>query len=312
MSKLERLLNLSALLLNSQRPVSADYIASTIEGYPQDPASFRRAFERDKDELRGMGIRIEVAELVDADKRARNKDVGYVIADDGFYLPDPALTPDEMMALQLAATLVHVGDFDHTDAFRKLGGLDASVDLNQPVVEVPATPNLAVLFQAASEHRSATFGYKGSVRIVEVHRLELLRGNWYATGYDQTREGSRSFRVDRIEDQVQLGEPLISPHPQESHEVELEPWRYRFGTSTPVTLAVDAPYLRQVASFLGVELDESQSDLPQELHVEVFETSSFVRAILAFFDHVEILEPAELRNEMISYLTGLNAHHRTS
>ena len=53
-AKVERLLNLSAALLAAERPLSAQDIARRVPGYPEDQASFRRAFERDKDDLRHL------------------------------------------------------------------------------------------------------------------------------------------------------------------------------------------------------------------------------------------------------------------
>jgi proteasome accessory factor B len=61
MQRIERLLNLIAALLDSARPMTAEEIRSRIAGYDQaNHEAFRRAFERDKDALRGMGIPLEV------------------------------------------------------------------------------------------------------------------------------------------------------------------------------------------------------------------------------------------------------------
>ncbi|NLA35850.1 MAG: WYL domain-containing protein, partial [Actinobacteria bacterium] len=54
--KIERLLNLTAMLLETRRPLTVEEIGSKMQGYPADPDSFRRQFERDKDELRSAGV----------------------------------------------------------------------------------------------------------------------------------------------------------------------------------------------------------------------------------------------------------------
>ena len=60
MSKIERLLNLTAVLLDTERPLTAQEIRSQVEGYGVEDSGFNRMFERDKDDLRSMGVPIEV------------------------------------------------------------------------------------------------------------------------------------------------------------------------------------------------------------------------------------------------------------
>ena len=72
MAKLERLLNLTAALLETERPLTADDIHKRIEGYPPAHASFHRAFERDKDDLREMGIPISLIAIPGSDPPGRS------------------------------------------------------------------------------------------------------------------------------------------------------------------------------------------------------------------------------------------------
>ena len=61
MRRIERLINLIAALLDSDRPMTAEDIRARIAGYDQENYdAFRRAFERDKDALRAMGIPLEL------------------------------------------------------------------------------------------------------------------------------------------------------------------------------------------------------------------------------------------------------------
>ncbi|MGH2687534.1 MAG: helix-turn-helix transcriptional regulator, partial [Actinomycetota bacterium] len=106
MRKAERLLNLVAMLLETSRPVTAQQIRETIPGYDQGNwETFKRMFERDKDELREMGIPLE---LVATD--AWEVEEGYRIPKDRYYLPELRLEEDEMAALVLAAGLVRMQD----------------------------------------------------------------------------------------------------------------------------------------------------------------------------------------------------------
>ena len=89
MHKVERLVNLIALLLNTRRPLTVEEVRNTVPGYQQeDYSSFKRMFERDKEELRSLGIPIE----------RRFTDVweieeGYLISKDRYYLPELDLDP---------------------------------------------------------------------------------------------------------------------------------------------------------------------------------------------------------------------------
>ena len=67
MDKLERLLNLTAALLDADRVLSANELRHRIGGYPEAKASFRRTFERDKEDLRKMGIPLRVENVPGAD-----------------------------------------------------------------------------------------------------------------------------------------------------------------------------------------------------------------------------------------------------
>ena len=118
MAKLERLLNLTAALLETTRPLSADELRQRVPGYPEAKTSFRRAFERDKDDLRDMGIPLQL-ELIERDGLQVD---GYRIPKDEYYLPDPDLTADELAALHLAASTVLIGGQQGSEALWKLGG----------------------------------------------------------------------------------------------------------------------------------------------------------------------------------------------
>src|SRR5688572_4659287 len=116
--KLERLLNLTALLLDARLPLPAAEIQRQLE-YPEDKASFRRAFERDKDELRSMGIPIRIERVPGTLPEVD----GYLIPRDEYSLRDPGLTTEELAALHLAASAVQVEGLPATEGLLKLGGL---------------------------------------------------------------------------------------------------------------------------------------------------------------------------------------------
>ncbi|MGH2755993.1 MAG: helix-turn-helix transcriptional regulator, partial [Actinomycetota bacterium] len=105
MRRIERLINLIAALLDTERPMTAQEIRDRIAGYDQaNFEAFRRAFERDKEALRTMGIPVEMRHT-GLDGLAEQPD-GYIIPKERYYLPQIDLEHDEMAALRLASDAV--------------------------------------------------------------------------------------------------------------------------------------------------------------------------------------------------------------
>ncbi len=98
--KSERLLNLLITLLVSRTYVTKERIRTVVEQYREaGDEAFEKMFERDKDELRSLGIPIEVGHL----DRAFEDEPGYRVERAAFELPEIDLEPDEAAVLGLAA-----------------------------------------------------------------------------------------------------------------------------------------------------------------------------------------------------------------
>ena len=89
MDKLERLLNLTAALLSTSRPLSAAELRERLgkSAYSDNKAAFRRTFERDKADLRAIGVPLEVSTLRGSDPPVE----GYRIPAAQYSGRDPAL-----------------------------------------------------------------------------------------------------------------------------------------------------------------------------------------------------------------------------
>ncbi|MGH3850585.1 MAG: helix-turn-helix transcriptional regulator, partial [Pseudonocardiaceae bacterium] len=198
MHRLERLINLLAALLEADRPLSAEELRQRLPGYPAELGSFRRAFERDKESLRDLGVPVSV----EAINPAHPGIVGYRVPKEDYYLPDLGLDDDELAALHLAASMVRFGegdtDGDGLAAFWKLGGTEDRVDAeNASVASLPAPAELPALFSAISARRSVGFDYRGRSRRIDPYRLSFRNGQWYLLGLDNSRDEQRWFRLDR-------------------------------------------------------------------------------------------------------------------
>ena len=298
--KLERLLNLTALLLDTTLPVSAEQIKAQIEAYPREQASFRRAFERDKDELRAMGIPLRV-EKVPGTMPAID---GYRIPREEYALRDPGLAVDELAALHLAASAVQVGGLPATTGLLKLGGLVGDGgDLGVRIAPLPADPNLAVLFGAVASRTPVAASYHGEERTIDPYRLEFQRGRWYLTGHDRLRGEERNYRLDRIEGVVHLTDlPPFEPPSTAIPGRAVGAWE--LGGEEPVTavLRIDGPAARWIVHHVGPDHVRSVEDGVAVVELPVTNRAAFRSFVLSFLDHAEVLEPAELRADLVAWL----------
>lgn len=306
MSRLERLLNLTAALLNASRPLTAAELQARVPGYPDydDRAAFRRAFERDKEALKEMGIPLQMEEVPGSDPRAE----GYTIRRDQYALRDPGLDADELAALHLATAAVRIEGLRGNEALWKLGGSTGGRPSQPAVAAIPAIPALTPLFGAVAERRTVTFGYRDRRRTVDPYRLSYARGRWYLDGFDHDRVGERRFRLDRIEGAVTAGEPAAFARPDRTPDATPQPWQ--MGDEEPVAarLRIDADQAGWAVDHLGPDaVVDRLDDGSVEVTLTVTNRDAFRSFALGFLDHAEVLEPAELRDEIVAWLRHLAA-----
>jgi predicted DNA-binding transcriptional regulator YafY len=214
--KTERLLNLVICLLATRRFLSVQQIRSAVPGYDQDTEeSFRRMFERDKEELRELGIPLETGTSV----AAHDDELGYRIARRDYELPEIHLEADEAAALGLAARLWQSAPLAGAtgSALLKLraAGVEApeAPDVLQPRVAA-GEPAFAGCLAAVRDGRPVRFTYRASgrpepeQRHVEPWGVVSWRGRWYLVGLDTDRAAQRVFRLSRIAGEAKpVGEP---------------------------------------------------------------------------------------------------------
>ena len=310
MDKLERILNLTALLLETPRPLSAEDIRRQIDGYPDRDDSFRRTFERDKDDLRDMGIPLETVSIPGTDPPRP----GYVIPPERYYLADPGLTTEESAALQLAAVSIRLGGDDTDgvggdpglDAVRKLGGREPAGPVGVALAAIPTSPALTVIFAALGERRVVRFRYGGIDRQVRPYRLDFVKGRWYLSGFDEGRDDERRFRLDRFESDVESGEPEAYERPDHELGLALDPWQLGEGEPIAAQILVDAEQVSQAASQLPSETPWVYgTDGSAVATIQVVNTPAFRSFVLTFLDHAEVIGPPELRRDMVDWLQAM-------
>jgi predicted DNA-binding transcriptional regulator YafY len=176
--------------------------------------AFERMFERDKEDLREIGVPIITLPsdvLVDADD-------AYRIDPGAYELPPVTFSAAEVAVLGLAAhvwqqaalavpaaraltKLKAVGAAD--DPLEAVGVARDLAGLVDPVVRT-VEPAFGPLHEALRLGRVVRFDYRRpdgdrARRTVEPWRLVLRSGTWYLVGHDRDRAAARVFRLSRIE-----------------------------------------------------------------------------------------------------------------
>lgn len=310
-AKLERLLNLTALLIETARPLPADEIQARMDGYPESPGAFHQAFERDKRDLREMGIPLTVERAPGVMPAVE----GYRIPKDRYYLADPGLEADELAALNLASRTVRLEGLAIQDGLAKLEGFgDApsgrwppstlQSDVETEMAWLPGGPDLGDLFGAVTDCRPVRFLYRGETRTVDLYRLDYQRGRWYLTGFDHLRSEERVFRLDRMEGSIEVLEGSSFTRPSTAVVGgPAEPWQLGEGEPIRARVAVDAPQAPWVVDHLGENAVVDQRDDGSVIvELAVTNRDSFRSFVLTFLDHAEVLAPPQLRQDMIEWL----------
>jgi predicted DNA-binding transcriptional regulator YafY len=301
--RLERLTNLVATLLDTRRPLTLEEIVELVPGYPDEKVAYRRQFERDKETLRGIGIPVRLESVDDL-----GPEQGYRILPDEYYLPALDLTPDEQAALHVAVTAVRLeGSPAPAEALWKLGGREG--EAANALAALPTVPALPALFDAYRSRTTVTFEYRGEVRHVDPWGILFRRGHWYVVGHDRDRGDRRSFRVDRIEGDVEAGPPQTFEPPAHLEPAAIlhdEPWRYGDEDVVSARVAVDAVQAASVVEQVGEDaVVERRDDGSIVVELSVTNTDAFRSFVLGLLDAAEVVAPRELRDEMRAWLDEL-------
>ncbi|KNX37083.1 helix-turn-helix transcriptional regulator [Luteipulveratus halotolerans] len=210
-AKTERLLNLVICLLYTRQPLSKARIRSAVPQYGEAASdeAFDRMFERDKDELRELGIPLKT-EPVDS---FFDDESGYRIDQREYALPEIAFEADELAVLGLASRTWQQASLGGpaAQAMRKLQAQDIERDTDSVLGLEPrvrtSEPAFEPVKDAVVQRRTIRFGYRKRGAEVEQRRVQpwaitSWHGRWYLTGHDLDREAPRVFRLSRIEGRV--------------------------------------------------------------------------------------------------------------
>lgn len=313
--KTERLLNLVICLLATRRYLSVHKIRDAVPGYPEDgpggdDSAFRRMFERDKEDLRELGIPLETGT-----DSVWDDEPGYRIARRDYELPEISLTADEAAAVGLAGRLwrsARLADAA-SGALMKLRAAGLEPDGGPAGLEprVSATePAFEPLLEAVRGRRSVSFAYRAAGAAEPTRRrldpwgVVSWRGRWYVVGHDLERAAARVFRLSRITGSVRSGAPDTVRTPCPS-DLDLRAVVSRYAEEQPnrparLLLRRDAgAELRRLASRV-----RRREDGWDEVTVGFGDPGRLADRVAVLGPDAVVLEPADARAAVLARLTA--------
>ena len=308
--KTERLINLTIALLATKRYLSKSEIFRTVEGYEGSAETKERMFERDKDDLRTLGIVIEVGSF----DPLFGDEAGYRIKSESYQLDLGEITPTEISLLSLAADAWQGAAFADAaqSAILKLSSIGVPAD----PIEIPGlSPKLAnsskdleTVTSAIADSDFLVFDYLSATLVAEERliipiALSNKNGFWYVTGVDQDLQEVRTFRMDRIQGSLEAKEN------KESFEY-------------PVDFELDQPLASHAANFAVMDIRKGKGqalrslatsieDLGEwdQVKVPIFTIESMTAQILWHGEDVFVHKPSDLVASVVAGLEALVVGH---
>lgn len=319
-SKVERLMNLVIALLSTRTFITAERIRHVVAGYEDSPSdeAFSRMFERDKNELRDLGIPLETGRVSQFDPTE-----GYRINRDAYALPAVELTADEAAAVAVATQLWESPELITATqgALLKLRAAGAEVDAADAGIAITSTATLpglrgseetlGTVLSAIDSGRAVQFPHRPSrsdpytVRTVEPWGVVTHRGRWYLVGHDRDRDATRTFRLSRIGAEVTaIGEPGSVTRPE---GVDLRDIVRRVvaewpsGAQARIWVADGrATALRRQAVVVGPMTLAGRAG--EEITVDIGTSDRLAREVASYGADAVALEPQSLRDDVLARL----------
>jgi proteasome accessory factor B len=319
-SKVERLMNLVIALLSTRTFITADRIRETVYGYADSASdeAFSRMFERDKNELRDLGIPLETGRVSQFDPTE-----GYRINREAYALPAVELTADEAAAVAVATQLWESPELITATqgALLKLraAGTDIeAVDAAIAITSTAALPSmrgseevLGILLSAIDSGQAVQFPHRPSrsepytTRTVEPWGVVTDKGRWYLVGHDRDRDATRTFRLSRIGAEVTaIGPPgaVQRPHGVNLREiVDLAVGEWPTSGQAKVWVADGrATALRRRATVVGQRTVGDRRG--EEIQLDIGMIDRLAREIASYGPDAVALEPQSLRDDVLARL----------
>jgi proteasome accessory factor B len=315
--KTERILNLTICLLVAGRYLPKNQIREAVEGYHDlSDTAFERTFERDKDELRALGVPIEVGSF----DPLFDDEPGYRIRPSEFELPPVELTADEAAVVGVAARVwQHASVAESTrSALAKLRAAGVEPDTSQLAALEPSVQAREEAFEplwtAVLDRVRVSFTYRGGEkRTLEPWGMTASKGRWYVIGRDTDRQATRMFKLTRITDKPRRVSKVGAY--QVPDDLDLRALARSLDAREPNRVALVAvrvgrgPTLRR----RGRPVDQTglvEVSLPvgfETLEVGFSDLRTLAEETARYGTDAVVLDPPELRTRVLEMLTAVAA-----
>jgi len=309
--KSERLVNLTIALLATTRWLSKSEIYQSIDGYNGDLDAKERMFERDKEELRNLGIEIEVGSF----DPFFEDEVGYRIRPEKYQMQTSSLSVNQLSLISLATQMWQgaVLSSKANSALVKLKSLGIESDseglaLTAQSVDV-SDENLTHIIDAISARRTISFAYTNRDAVAEDRALEpygvgTKNGYWYVAGHDLAKKEVRLFRLDRFSSTVkEQGRASSYQIPNDFSMSDLLKSQARNQRCRLKLRTHKAYSLRRYATEIASEDDW---DIVDYSYASI---DQLLRDLLWHGDDVLLVEPNDLREKVAASLARIENTH---
>ena len=315
----ERLVNLVVALVATDQGLTKDTILSSVSGYREKAEAgaskdaLEKMFERDKESLRRLGVPIEtIGDWADPDDL---REARYRVPTAEYELPeDIVFTSAELALLNLAGGVWSESSMsaEARSGLRKIRALGIAVE--EPIIGYSPRislrePAFAALQQAIELSRVVTFPYlkpgEASARTRRVQPLALVEyeGRWHVFGVDLGVGAERTFLLSRIVDDVAIT--------RENFDAALREGAGERALGGLTAVAEHNRALLEVNPGTEAALRLSRRALPadQGIRVPFVDMHVFADELASYGPEVRVVEPAELRDQVIARLEAARTAH---
>jgi proteasome accessory factor B len=316
----ERLVNLVVALVATEQGLTKDTILSSVAGYREQAEAgaskdaLEKMFERDKEALRGLGVPIDtIGDPADPDDL---REARYRVPTSEYALPeDITFTPAEIALLNLAGSVWSSESMsaDARSGLRKIRALGISVD--EPIIGYSPRislrdPAFPALQRAIEQSRVVTFPYlrpgEESARLRRVRPLALVdyEARWHVFGHDLTVDADRTFLLSRIVGPVTVTRDAFDPALREGAGERALAGLEGLAASQSALLEV------QPGTEASLRLRRRAQAAAQGLRVPYVDVHVLADELASYGPEVRVVEPAELREQVVARLRATLALHR--
>jgi proteasome accessory factor B len=309
--KIERLINLTIALLATKRYLTKSEIFNSVDGYEGTPETKERMFERDKDDLRSLGIEIEVGSF----DPLFNDEAGYKIKQEKYQFDLGDISSTDVSLLSLAAEAWQEASFGDVaqKALLKLRSIGIPSDelfLPETVLKLSdGGQDLSLITKAIAQHQLLNFAYLDTsmnvnLRSIVPIALSTRNGFWYLSGVDQDIQEIRTFRIDRIH-----GEVTGSAGPSDFETpVGFDPYKVSFEIPFNDSAVIDVR-VGKCASLRALAISTTSLGEWDQIKVPILNLDSLASLVLWHGLDAFVQEPAQLKDLVVAQLEALVLNH---